>query len=115
MSFEHGKFDLTFYLKKNKMTTTINLVRVGDYVHDFGVVTKVRHFYKDKANKSKVAPNTNKFVPITSSGQYARIVAVQHDQQYEKVLDSVVISNGVISRSYTVDSEVRIYRMKEAV
>lgn len=97
------------------MNITANLVRVGDYINNFGFVTKVRYFYRDRANKTKTNPLSNKFVRISSSGQYARMVAEQHDSQYEKVLDCVVLYSDGNSKCFPVDSEVKVYRLREAV
>jgi hypothetical protein len=99
------------------MNIPVSQIKRGDFVVGFGVVDKVRLFYKDKAIRSKQGSAVNrKFVPVEDKTAYARLVAEQQEKSYDQELDTVVVYASANSRAFNADKTVEVYRtVREAV
>lgn len=100
------------------MKISVTQVQEGDYVDGLGTVGGIFKFYREEAatRKSGSALNRKK-ASVEDRRIYARIVAEQEEQSYNKVLDSIVIYFiGGSKKSFSPDKELNVYKiMREAV
>jgi hypothetical protein len=94
------------------MNIQVSQIKAGDYVVGFGTVNKVRVFYKEKAIRGKQGGAVNrKFVPLPDNKAYARLIAEQQENSYDREIDTVVVYGAACSKAFSADKTVDVYRI----
>lgn len=93
------------------MQITVDKVRVGDFINNFGIVTEIKYFYRNEAVVGRTAQKEKGgFSPL----DYARLVEEQQERSYNQVLDQVVMYSGFNKKTFSAESILDIIRIKEA-
>ena len=94
------------------MQIQVNQVRKDDYVVGFGTVVNVRVFYSEKAVKTKVGPMNRQFIPLPDKTAYARLIAEQQENSYDRQDGTVILYTAFGSKSYHANEVVDVYRVE---
>lgn len=94
------------------MQMNVSQIRVGDYVSDVGVVSKIKYFYRREAVRGRTLNPAKRGLDRLD---YARLVEEQQEGSYSEVLDSVVVyASGNVFRTFSADSVVNAIRISKA-
>lgn len=92
------------------MQTNVSKVKIGDYVHDLGIVSNVKHFYRREAVRGRTVQNVKRGFDRLD---YARLIEEQQEGSYNEVLDKVVLYVGANSKTYDADKELNVVRFRQ--